>query len=77
MAADQYTHNFKFEVNGAFARGECEFNTDGEASYKFEELSEPIPHAMMKWFAKHMELVKKIHDEGGEEIKKIIIKKKE
>lgn len=77
--ADQYTHTFKFEVEGAFARGECEFNTDGEASFKFDELSQPIPRKVMKWFGELMSFVKKMHDEKiGEdlELKKIIIREK-
>jgi len=76
---DQYTHTFKFEVEGAFARGECEFNTDGEASFKFDELSEPIPHRVMNWFVKLMNFVKKMHDDKiGEtlDLKKIVIREK-
>ena len=80
MATDQYSHTFKFEVEGAFARGECEFNTDGIATFKFDELSEPIPMRTMEWFLEFMEFIKYMHDNkiGTElDLKKIIIKKKE
>ena len=77
--ADEYTHIFDITIDGCFARGECEFNTDGHASYKFTGLSEPIPHDNMQWFIDLMALVKKMHGDKknqGIEIKKITIIKK-
>ena len=75
---DQYTHEFKFEVNGSFVRGECEFDTDGEASFRFDELSQPLPLKTIKQFQDLMEMIKGIHDDSGEGaiIKKIIVKEK-
>ena len=33
-----YTHSFKLEFDGAVYEGEIEFNTDGVASYQFNEV---------------------------------------
>lgn len=81
---DPYTHTFKFEINGSFIRGECEFNTDGEASFKLDtpkSASQPLPLETIKHFTELMELIKHIHDESKSkdkvtEIKNITIEKK-
>ncbi len=72
---DQYTHNYKFESNGKWMHGECEFNTDGEASYKMTQNSEPLPSHVLDHFQEIMKLAKKIHDEDGSV--KILIKPKD
>lgn len=74
---DNYTHEFKYEVNGVFIRGECEFDTDEKASFKVTEWSQPIPLTTMADFLKVMELIKDIYDKNDNTVKKIIIKKKE
>lgn len=82
MAVDQYTHNFKVEVNGSFMRGECEFNRDGEASFKFKEMSEPLHDLTMEFFNTLMKLIKDFHNEKRQNhavetrIKNIIIREK-
>lgn len=77
--ANLYTHNFKFEIDGSFMRGEAEFNEDGEASYKLAEWSEPLPDYVLKYFREIMGIVKRIahSTEEGLVIKKITIRKKE
>jgi len=77
MSSDQYTHQFKYEVNGIFIRGECEFNTDEKASFKVTEWSQPIPLAAMADFIDVMEKVKAIYVNNNDIVKKIIIKEKE
>lgn len=65
--ADIYTHIFEFEINDTFIRGEVEFNTDGEASFKLdipESTSQPLPLETLKHFTELMDLIKHIHDEG-------------
>lgn len=76
MAVDPYTHTFKFELNGTFIRGEAEFNTDGKASFKMDEWSEPLGLEVIGEFRKLMKQIKGIYESNGG-IKKIIIKKKE
>ena len=76
MALDPYTHTFKFEINDTFIRGECEFNTDGEASFKLdtpESASQPLPLETIKHFTELMELIKHIHDEGKAKDKEVKI----
>jgi len=72
---DIYTHDFKFELDGVFIRGEAEFNTDGKASFRMTEWSEPLPLETIKEFRKLMEQVKGIYTEDGG-VKKILIKEK-
>ena len=87
MPVDLFTHTFKFEINDTFLRGECEFNTDGEASIKFvcpsqsTSVSVPLPLETLRHFNELMELIEHIHEEGkkkGSEvkIKRILIEKK-
>ena len=73
---DQYTHNIKFETGDYFIRGDAEFNTDGKASFKIDEWSQPLPLDVIKMFHKLMKYVQVIYKSNGG-IKKIIIKKKE
>lgn len=78
MALDPYSHTFKFEINGTFIRGECEFNTDGEASFKLdtpESASQPLPLETLKHFTELMQLIKDIHDEGKAKEKEVEIKR--
>lgn len=75
--ADQYSHEFKYEVNGIFIRGECEFDTDEKASFKVKEWSEPIPLTAIQDFCDVMERVKGIYDNNDNNVKKIVIKQKE
>lgn len=87
MVDNTFTHDFKFEVNGTFLRGECEFNSDGEASLRFvcpsqsTSVSIPLPLETLRHFNELMELIEHIHDEGNQkskevEIKRILIEKK-
>ncbi len=78
MPPDQYSHTIKFEIDGSFMRGEAEFNTDGIASYKLDEWSEPLPDYTLAYFQEIMDILKRIAHTGEEglDIKKIIIKKK-
>ena len=76
--AEQYTHTFKFEIDGSFMRGDAEFNEDGEASFKIEEWSEPLPDYVLKYFREIVDIMKRIahSTEEGLDIKKIVIRKK-
>ncbi len=80
MPEEQYTHTFKFEIDGSFIRGEAEFNTDGKASYKIEPegLSQPLPDYVLRYFQEIMDIMVKIAHttEEGLSIKKIVIKEK-
>jgi len=75
MVVDPYTHTFKFELDGVFIRGEVEFNTDGKASFKMTEWSEPLPLDTLGEFKKLMTQIKNIYTANGG-VKKIIIKEK-
>jgi len=76
---DQYTHTFKFEINGNFIRGEAEFNTDSKASFKMTEWSEPLDDFVLDYFKELSDLLKRIVNDGdeGTQVKKIVIKEKE
>lgn len=56
--ADQYTHNFKFQMadGGVFVEGKVEFNTDGKMSYKIESTSQPLPKEALTDFTELMDL---------------------
>ena len=75
MPVDPYSHIFKFELNGTFIRGEAEFNTDGKASFKMTEWSEPLPLETLHEFKELMEHIKRIY-ESSNGVKKIIIREK-
>ena len=72
---DQYTHIIKFEIDGSFIRGEAEFDTDGKASFRMDEWSEPISLVIIQKFEHIMAKIKELYDEDIE-VKKIVIKKK-
>lgn len=74
--ADQYTHHFKFEIDDWFMRGKTEFNTDGKASFKMQEWSEPLPDYVLDYFKKLTDLMKEITHSTteGSVIKKVEIK---
>jgi len=74
---DPYTHEFKYEVNGSFIRGEVEFDTDNKATFKITEWSQPLPLETLQDFCDVMERIKGIYDNENDNVKKIIIKKKE
>ena len=76
MPSDPYTHDFKFEIDGSFIRGEAEFNTDGKASFRISEWSQPLSLDVLKAFCNAMDWTKKTFETNGE-IKKLIIKEKE
>ena len=77
MPEDPYTHTFKFALgDGSFIEGDCEFNTDGKASFKMDSWSEPIPLETIDDFQELMWLVKNIF-ENSSGVKKIVIKEKE
>lgn len=72
--ADQYTHEFKFQVNGSFINGDCEFDTDDKASFKITEWSQPLPATLLDDFSDLFGKIKSIYDKNGEKITKILIK---
>jgi hypothetical protein len=76
MTQDQYTHEFKFEVNGAFIRGQCEFNTDEKVSFKITEWSQPLAATLLDDFSDLFGKVKAIFDKNDEKVTKITIKEK-
>ena len=76
MALDPYTHKFEFALgDGSFIEGDCEFNSDGKASFKMNTWSEPIPLETIEEFEELMWMVKRIfeHNSG---VKKILVKEK-
>jgi len=74
---DQYTHTFSFELgDDSYLNGECEFNTDGKASFKIKTFSEPLPLETIQEFENVVELIKSIYESNGG-INKIVFKKKE
>ena len=76
MPQDPYTHEIKFDLEDGFIRGEAEFNSDEETSFKITEWSQPLKQQVLDYFSELMTLVEKITHENSA-IKKIIIKKKE
>ena len=73
---DTYTHTFKFYLgDGSFIDGECEFNTDGKASFKIKTWSEPLPLETLQEFENVVEMIKDIYTSNGG-IKKIVFKEK-
>lgn len=75
---DPYTHTYEFRVGQTGERwidGECEFNTDGVASYKIVGSSDPLPRSTLGHFLELMDLLHKLYkDTGG--VRKILIKRK-
>lgn len=76
MPIDPYTHNFKFVLgDNSYIDGECEFNSDGKASFKMETWSQPLPLETIQEFEKVVSLIKSIYESNGG-IKKIVFKEK-
>lgn len=77
MADDQYSHDFKFEVDGSFIRGECEFNSDEITTMRIvsEDISQPLKLDVLDQFVRWMRKNETIaHEHGG--VSNIKIKKK-
>ena len=77
MPIDGYSHNFEFSIGdgGKFLIGNVEFNTDGNVSYKFKEISKPLNKEVFVRFNEMMELIKTMfHEFGGIKEIKIIEK---
>ena len=72
---DQYTHDFKFELEGSFINWEVEFNSDGKASFKMTEWSEPLSLDVLTEFKKLMTMIKEFYM-SNHGVKKILIKEK-
>lgn len=80
MAVDPYTHTFKFEIEDktgkrSFLKGEIEFNEDGKASFKLEDVSEPLDLEVLEYFRDTVESFRLLTEDYGP-IKKIIFKEK-
>ena len=77
MPTDPYTHTFKFVLgDDSYLEGDCEFNSDGKASFKIGVWSEPLPLETLQEFNKVVKLIKNVY-ESNDGIKKIIFKLKE
>jgi len=65
--ADQYTHEFKFQLGDGsqFVEGEIEFNTDGKVSYKVDAWSQPIGEETLRQFNEVCQLMKSLFAEFG------------
>jgi hypothetical protein len=80
MPTDIFTHTFKFEINGSSITGECEFNTDGETSFKLTDTSDAIRLDIFSDFTKLFQMIEDMNEKyklpEGNGVNKIIIKKK-
>lgn len=74
--ADPYTHEFKFETDGQYLRGEIEYNTDEKTTYRVNEMSHTMYGDLLDLFKEFIMLSEKIFRTVGE-LKVIRIKKKE
>lgn len=76
--AVSYTHNFEFNVNGSFVRGEMTFDSNKKAVLKMNEWSEPFKTEFLARFDELTGLISKIYTEGSTQakIKNISFKEK-
>jgi len=73
--AETYTHTFKFKCGTRDMTGECEFNVDGKASYKLNELIDGFDLEESARFTELLQVLKRIFDKYGS-IKKIQVVEK-
>lgn len=74
MAA--FTHDFKFDVNGSFIRGELYYDTLNNPILNVLEVSQPVPLATIKRFVTTIENARDVYVAEGKVADKIIVKKK-
>ena len=76
MVADTYTHDFIYRIgDGPFIVGEVEFNHDKKASFRMNNISEPMPQDILVAFTEFIERIKKRFDDFGS-LKHVEIKEK-
>ncbi len=77
--AQPFTHTFDINLNDISIKGEVEFNQDGEASFKFDEVSSPVKNTFLVHFTQLMQHITNIYDSNAtnKEIRHFIIKLKE
>lgn len=75
--ADAFTHNFDIDLIEVKLKGECEFNDDGKASFKFND-PQIVPLEYLNWFYKLMKFCEETyHIDGVSGFIKIKVVKKE
>lgn len=73
MAAS--THEFKFDVNGVFIRGELYYDTLNQPILTKVTISDPIPLATIKRMVTVLEGARDVYVSEAKALDKIIIKK--
>ena len=72
---NEYTHDFKFKINSSNISGECEFNSDGEASFNTKKSLPQMTVTQHHTFNRLFQVLKEVFKAYGS-IEKIEVTKK-
>lgn len=64
MPEEIYTHEFNFEIDGQYLRGELEFNTDGKTTAKIHQMTPMLYLDTISAFKEFVDVATKIYNDN-------------
>ena len=71
----QFTHEFKFDVNGSFIRGQLMYDANNQPVLDILEVSHPLPLGTIKRLVSTLENARDVYIAEGKQADKIIVRK--